>query len=87
MVQTAFIPPELRDLRRKVALAYREAKIAGSDEQACHLCAFAVFAEAEPERAAADRSAASLEVNTMIATAIAADPEWFWRPLKERMAR
>jgi hypothetical protein len=46
--------------------------------------AFAVYAKAEPDKAA-DRIGASHTVNLMIASTIRADPEWFWRPLKERM--
>jgi hypothetical protein len=66
-VETAFIPPELHDLRRRVALAYRAAKVAGCDEQASFERAFSVYAEAEPGKAA-DRIPASHTVNLMIAS-------------------
>jgi hypothetical protein len=56
--------------RRAVALAYREAMTEGLSHHASWERAWAVFVEAKPERAAADRSNATLEVNRMIASAI-----------------
>jgi hypothetical protein len=82
----AYVPPDRRELRRKVALAYRDGMTTGMSHHSSWERAFSVYADAEPEKAA-DRIAASYEVNIMIASAINADPKWFWRPVRERMER
>jgi hypothetical protein len=42
---------------------------------------------AERPNEAGDTLAASAQVNMMIATAISVDPDWFWRPVRERLER
>jgi ABC-type bacteriocin/lantibiotic exporter with double-glycine peptidase domain len=59
---------------------------AGLSHHAAWERAFAVYAEAEPDKAR-DRIPASHEVNVMIASATNVDPVWFWRPAQERMDR
>jgi hypothetical protein len=77
------VPPEDRAVVRAVALAYRRvmrARPGGHPPtyQALALdAAEAVFLSYHPE-AAADRGAMSHRVNTIIANAVAADPQWFW---------
>jgi hypothetical protein len=82
----AYVPPEQHELRRKIALAYRDGMTAGLSHHSAWERAWAVYAAAEPERAK-DRIPASLEVNLMIASAINVDPKWFWRPVRERLER
>jgi hypothetical protein len=78
-----YVPRDRHSLRRKVALAYREAKIEGRGEYACFERAWAVFAAEEPERAR-DRSAGSNEVYRIICSAINADPKCSGHPFRSR---
>jgi hypothetical protein len=82
----AYVPPERRELRRKVALAYRKAMTEHLSHHASFEHAFAVYTDTEPERAK-DRIAASHDVLVLICSAINTDPAWFWRPVKERIER
>jgi hypothetical protein len=80
---TAASPPPVPPEDRAVALAYRRvmrARPGGHPPtyQALALdAAEAVFLSYHPE-AAADRRAMSHRVNTIIANAVAIDPDWFW---------
>jgi len=70
-----------KPLRRQVAMAYRTAREAGLLHHAAIDAAEAVYFNAHPE-AAADSLAASARINEMIASAIQADPQWFWKNVR-----
>src|SRR6266404_2388668 len=78
-------PPTVTDaekpLRRHVAMAYRTAREAMLSHEDAIDAAEAVYFEAHPE-AMADRLAASARVNELIASAINADPKWFWKNVR-----
>src|SRR5258707_8833625 len=82
-------PPTVTDaekpLRRQVAMAYRTAREAMLSHEDAIDAAEAVYFEAHPE-ALADRLAASARVNELIASAIQADPKWFWKNVRARYA-
>jgi hypothetical protein len=84
---TISVPSEHGGLRRKVALAYREATTAGLSHQASWQRAWAVYVTERGEPAPEKRSDTTLYVDRLIASAIAIDAEWFWRPVRERVER
>jgi hypothetical protein len=84
---TISVPPGHRGLRRKVALAYREAMTEGLSHQASWERAWAIYVAEAGEPVPKERSDTTLYVNRLIASAIAADAEWFWRPVRERLER
>jgi hypothetical protein len=81
------VPPEHRGLRRKVVLAYRAAMTEGLSHQASWERAWAVYVAEAGEPATERRSDTTLYVNRLIASAIAVNAEWFWRPVRERLDR
>jgi hypothetical protein len=84
---TIFVPPENRGLRRNVALAYRKAMTEGLSHHASWEQAWAIYVDEVGEPAPEEREAKTLHMNRLIASAIAADAEWFWRPVRERLER
>jgi hypothetical protein len=68
-------------LRRAVAMAYRTVREAMLSHEAAIDAAEAVYFKAHPE-AMADWLAASARVNELIASAIQADPKWFWKNVR-----
>jgi hypothetical protein len=70
-----------KPLRRRVAMAYRTARKAMLSHEAAIDAAEAVYLEAHPE-SLANRLAASARVNELIASAIQADPKWFWKNVR-----
>ena len=75
-------PPTFADaekpLRRRVALAYRAARNAGTAEHDAYLAAMAVYREAHPSN---DPMGGSRRVAEMIASAINENPVWFWKDM------
>jgi hypothetical protein len=79
-------PPTVTDaepLRRAVAMAYRTAREVGRSYDDALDAAEAVYCQAHPE-ALAERLAASARINELIASAIQADPKWFWKNVRAR---
>jgi len=70
-----------KPLRRAVAMAYRTAREAERSHHNALDAAEAVYCQTHPE-ALADRLAASARVNELIASAIQADPKWFWKNVR-----
>jgi hypothetical protein len=62
-------------LRRLVAIAYRGGRQAGKSHAAAYEDAMMVYNDVRPGE---ERLAASVRVAEMIASAINADPAWFW---------
>ena len=62
-------------------MAYRTARKAMLSHEAAINAAEAVYLEAHPE-SLANRLAASARVNELIASAIQADPKWFWKNVR-----
>jgi hypothetical protein len=62
-------------LRRLVAIAYRGGRQAGKSHAAAYEDAMMVYDDVRPGE---ERLAASVRVAEMIASAINADPAWFW---------
>jgi hypothetical protein len=63
-------------------MAYRTAREAMLSHGAAIDAAEAVYFKAHPE-AVTERLAASARVNELIASAIHADPKWFWRNVRD----
>jgi hypothetical protein len=84
MTDGSLSPPSVADadkpLRREVAMAYRNAREVGRSHHDALAAAQAIYFRVRPE-ALADRLEASARVNEMIASAIQADPQWFWKNL------
>jgi len=72
-----------KPLRRDVAMAYRAAREAGRTHEESFDAAEAVYFQARPG-AVGDRLAASARINELIASAIQADPGWFWKNVRAR---
>ena len=73
-------------LHRQVAMAYRAAREAGRSHHAALDGAEAIYFRARPE-AMGDLLAASARVNGLIASAINADPKWFWKNVRALIER
>jgi hypothetical protein len=82
-LQPPHVPEADKPLRRKVALAYREARQAGKSHDRSMEAAIRAYLDARPEEAA-DPAAASGKVAQMIASAVNIDPEWFWHGVPAR---
>lgn len=72
----------LRELVRATVLTYRSAKGEGLQETDCYRRARKTYVAASgtPE-------SAPYEVMLMVAAAARDHPDWFWKPLEERLAR
>jgi hypothetical protein len=75
-----------KPLRRQVAMAYRTAREAKLSHEGALNAAEAIYFKAHPE-AASDSLAASARINEMIASAIQADPQWFWKNVRASLVR
>jgi hypothetical protein len=73
------IPEDEKPLRRIVALAYRAAREAGEHEHDAYEAALAAYRRERPDDG---HDAASERVGEMIASAIKADPVWFWKNVR-----
>ena len=65
-----------RDTLRAVALAYREKRQAGFSDHPSFMAAMTVYRKRHPE---VEEWRVAEVIPQMIAAAINADPEWFWR--------